>query len=119
MKQPDERSGPWSWWGVVVFAVVLASEVVWYPELASFVSRVILKQGDAGFEILYYRDVYVLPGAVALGVVVAVAAIAVRHSRQRLFVVLLSAWTVDAVLVCLSLWRYFSGLAAAERYRGI
>lgn len=115
MTQSEERFDPRPWWALVAFAVVLASEVIWYPEWASFFSRVILRQGDAGSAILYYRDFYVLPGALALGIVVTVAAIAVRHSRQRLFVVLWSAWAVDVVLACLSLWRYFTGLAAAER----
>jgi hypothetical protein len=115
MMQPEERFGLWRSWAFVAFAVVLASEVIWYPELASFVSRVILRQGDAGSAILLYQNFYVLPGALAFGIVVAVAAIAVRRSRRRLFVVLLSAWAVDVLLACFSLWRYFTGLAAAER----
>jgi hypothetical protein len=75
--------------------VVLLSEVIWYPQLASFVSAVILKAGDAGSGILLYRDVYVLPGAVALGIAVSVAAIAVRRKRPHLRVVLWGAgrWT--------------------------
>lgn len=119
MTQPEERSCPWPWWALVTFDVVLATEVIWYPELASFVSRVILRQGDAGSEIEYYRDFYVLPGALALGIVVVAAAIVVRHKRRQLLMVLWSAWALDVMLACLSLWRYFTAVAAAERYRGI
>ena len=115
MTQQEERFGSWPWWTLVVFAVVLASEVIWYPELASFVSRDILKQGDAGSVILYYRDVYVLPGAVALGVVIAAATIVVRRNPRLLNRVLWGAWGADLALLCFSLWRYFAHLAAAER----
>lgn len=118
MRQPEAASRQaWAW--AVAFAIVLASEVIWYPELASFVSRDILKQGDAGYEILYYRDVYVLPVAVALGIVIAAAAMVVRRRRHLLIRVLWVAWGADLALLCYSLWRYFTHMAAAERYHGL
>ena len=117
--QPEVRSSSLPWWTLVVFTVVLASEVIWYPDLASFVSRVMLKQGDAGSEIDYYRYFYVLPGALALEVIVVVAAIVARKRRRHLFAVVWGAWGLDVFLAGLSLWRYFTATAAAERYRGI
>jgi hypothetical protein len=95
------------------------SEVIWYPQLASFVSRTILKQGDAGSAILFYRDVYVLPAGVVLGIAVAVAAIAMWRRRRHLSMVLWGALAVDLILVCFSVWLYLTTVAAAERYRGI
>lgn len=115
MTQAADRFGSWPWWLLVAFAFVLVSEVIWYPELASFVSRDILKQGDAGSVILYYRDVYVLPGGVAFGFVIAAAATVVRRKRHLLIRVLWGAWGADLALLCFSLWRYFAHLAAAER----
>lgn len=119
MEQPDKQFGPWPSRALVAFTLVLASEVIWYPELASFVSRVILKQGDAGYEILYYRNFYVLSGALALEVIVVVAAILARHRRRNLFVVVWAAWALDVLLAGLSMWHYFAATAAAEQYRGI
>lgn len=117
--QPEERIGPWPAWELFAFAAVLSSEVIWYPQLASFVSRAILKQGDAGSAIIFYRDVSVLPGAVAFGMAVSVAAIAVRKKRLHLRVVLWGAWAVDLILVCFSVWLCLTTVAAGERYRGI
>ena len=119
MTQSEERLGSGPWLALVVFAAVLVIEVIWYPELASFVSRVILTQGDAGYEILYYRDFYVLPGALALEIIVVVAAILARRRRSHLFVVVWAAWALDVLLAGLSMWHYFAATAAAERYRGI
>lgn len=116
---PEERVGSRPWWALAAFAAVLASEVIWYPQLASFVTRVILNQGDAGSEILFYRDVYVLPGAVAFGIAVGVWAVAARKKPRRLTRVLWGAWGADLILLGFSLWLYLSKTAAAERYRGI
>jgi len=115
MTQLDERFGPWPSWALVAFTFVLAGEVIWYPDLASFVSRVILKQGDAGSGIDYYRYFYVLPGALVLEVIVVVAAIVARNRRRHLFAVVWGAWGLDVLLAGLSLWTYFTATAAAER----
>jgi hypothetical protein len=119
MTANEQRAGSWYWWGLLAFATVLSTEVIWYPQLASFVTRVILKQGDAGSGIIYYRDFYVLPGALAFGIVVGVWAVAVSKRPRRLIRVLWGAWGVDLILLGFSLWLYLTKTAAAERYRGV
>lgn len=105
-------------WGFVALAVAVVAEVVWYRELASFVSRIVLRAGDSGSSIDFYRDIYVFRGGLAFAAVVAIAFVLVRreYGGRRRFL-LYGAWAANLLLLGLSLWFFFGTGARAEQYR--
>ena len=107
-----------AFWGFVALAIAVVAEVVWYPELATFVNSSMFHGGGAGSAVGFYRDVYVLPAAVAFaaGVVIGMMLVRRKHA-ERIHLLLYGAWAVNLLFLAFSLWFYLRGVATAGDYK--
>jgi len=101
----------------VALAMAVMLEVVWYPDIASLVTRFLLREGGPGSEIVFYRDAYVLPAAIAFAISAA-AVILYGERRQGKWRrrVHYGVWAADLLLLAFSLFFYLRAVSAAETY---
>jgi hypothetical protein len=97
--------------------VVTILEVIFYPSIAETIHGLVGGQGGAGSSIGYFRDTYVLGGAIVF-VAAASLLLWVLARANRPGIGATMAWALNVVmLVASSLW-YFHAIRAASDYRG-
>ena len=102
---------------LALFAATALSVAV-YPELAIQIDAWIGGSGGSGSSLGYYRDFYVLPGALTFLVLTGVAlAFGARRGRRSLVVVAVAAWLVLLTAVVVSVEWYYRAVRAASELR--
>ncbi len=102
---------------LVGLIVGVSVEVLWYPDIASLVTRFLLREGGPASGIVFYRDAYVLPAAIAFAISAA-AVILYGERRQGKWRrrVHYGVWAADLLLLAFSLFFYLRAVSAAETY---
>jgi len=103
---------------ISLFSIGILLEVYYYPALATAVDGLMGGTDGPGSSIGYFRDFYVLPAGIALGLVAAVLlGLAAKRSRSVLHRAAVIVWIVNLIaLVTSSVW-YFHAIRAASNYR--
>jgi hypothetical protein len=100
----------------LVFATLL--EVIYFPDLATAIYSLTGGEGGPGSSIGYFRDTYVLAGAIAFLLITGAIFWIVAGRSRRLRPTIVIACIVNmALLTASSLW-YFHAVRAAGAYRG-
>jgi hypothetical protein len=98
--------------------MVTALSVVTYPELAIRIDALIGGRDGSGSSLSYFRDLYVLPGALVFLALSGVAfALAARRGRTALLVVAGVAWCVLLAGLVGSVEWYYRAVRAASELR--
>ena len=98
MTRPRQRIG-------VQLTLLLAAvllEVVFFPQLVATLMHLGGKPGGPGSEVIAFRDLYVLPGAVVF--LLAAAGVIVSSDGRRLIVT--ATWVANVVAVVVSIFVY-------------
>jgi hypothetical protein len=89
-----------------LMAVALACEAIWFPLIATWLMNAGGSRGGPGSEILFYRDRYVIPGAVMF---LALVSFILLWSRRR--PLLVAVWLGNALLLIGSVWLYSAAIS--------
>ncbi len=91
----------------------------YYPALATAIDGLMGGTDGPGSSIGYFRDFYVLPAGIALGIGAAVVlGLAAKRSHSALHRAVFTVWIFNLIaFVTSSVW-YFHAIHAAGSYRG-
>jgi len=102
----------------IVLVVATILEVIYYPDIATTIYSLFGGHGGPGSSIGYFRDIYVLAGAVGFALLAGIALWTTRKSHWHSRLATILAWVTNLTFLTASVLWYFHSIGTASRYGG-
>src|SRR4051812_4893674 len=118
MSSGESARTRWMMASTLALFAATALSVIYYPELAIRIDELIGGAGGSGSSLGYFRNFYVLPGALVFLLVSSVTvSLAARRGQRTLLAAAVLAWAVLLIGVVGSVEWYYSSVRAASELK--